>query len=73
MATATLPVAAALLTGEQTAAILNVSPATLAVWRCTRRYPGLKYCKIGKCVRYREQDVQAFIRAGAVGTSDEPT
>ncbi|MBE0567980.1 MAG: helix-turn-helix domain-containing protein [Krumholzibacteria bacterium] len=49
-----------LLTPEQTAEILGVKPATLACWRCTKRYP-LPYGNIGRMVRYRRSDVDRFI------------
>lgn len=50
-----------LLTSIEAAAILRVSPGTLAVWRATKRYP-LKYLKLGHAVRYREADVLAFMK-----------
>ena len=34
-----------LLTPEQTAEMLGVTMGTLSVWRCTKRYPGLRYTK----------------------------
>ena len=43
MTTATLP--SPLLDEKQVAAILNVTPGTLSVWRCTRRYP-IPYLKV---------------------------
>ena len=46
--------------------LLGVSPKTLSVWRCTRRYP-LPYVKIGKAVRYRLSDIEKFIRSRTVG------
>ncbi len=49
-----------LLTPAETAALLGIKPATLAVWRCTGRYP-LQYVKIGKLAMYRELDVHQFI------------
>ena len=49
-----------LLTEVEAAAALGLSPATLAVWRCTRRYD-LPYVKCGRLVRYREVDLAAFI------------
>jgi excisionase family DNA binding protein len=53
-----------LLTPKETAEILGVSPQTLSIWRCTKRY-GLGYVKMGRLVRYREDDVQAFIESRA--------
>ena len=56
-----------LISPEATATMLGVKPATLTVWRCTRRYP-LPFIKIGsRRVMYRRSDVEIFIAAGAVG------
>ena len=51
-----------LLTAEQAAEILGIEPATLAVWRCTKRY-ALRYTKVGRLVKYRSEDIEAFIEA----------
>ncbi len=48
-----------LLTPAQVADRLGVSVATLATWRCTKRYP-LAYVKVGRLVRYRISDIDAF-------------
>jgi len=53
-----------LLTPEQAADLLNVSPGTLMVWRCTGRY-NLPYVKVGRLVRYRPEDIKAFIKRRA--------
>lgn len=54
-----------LLTTEQAAARLNISPGTLTVWRATKRHI-LPYIKISKrFVRYRAEDIDAFIEAHA--------
>jgi predicted site-specific integrase-resolvase len=42
------------------ASILGLSEGTLAVWRSTGRYD-LPYVKCGRLVRYRMEDIQAFI------------
>lgn len=39
---------------------LGVSPNTLAVWACTKRY-NLKYIKMGRAVRYRLHDLEKFV------------
>jgi predicted site-specific integrase-resolvase len=52
-----------LLTPKKAAEILGVAIGTLAVWRCTARYP-LPFVKIGRRVMYREQDVNSFIEKG---------
>jgi len=51
-----------LLTEDQTAAILEVSPGTLSVWRSTGRY-NLPFLKIGRKVRYRAGDVRQFMES----------
>lgn len=51
-----------LLTKEDVSRILGITVGTLAVWRTTKRY-NLPYVKSGRLIRYREQDVQAFINS----------
>jgi hypothetical protein len=48
-----------LLTPQDVATRLGVSITTLATWRCTKRY-ALTYVKIGRLVRYRMADIEAF-------------
>lgn len=57
-----------LLTPKKAAEILGVAIGTLAVWRCTARYP-LPFVKIGRRVMYREQDVNNFIDKGLSDSS----
>ena len=54
-----------LLKPEQVAELLQTTPNTLAVWRCTRRI-NLPYVKIGKKVLYDEEQVLAFLVANTV-------
>ena len=49
-----------LLNRKQAAKFLNVSPGTLAVWDCVKRY-NLKPLKIGRSVRYRQSDLERFL------------
>lgn len=49
-----------LLSDPQTAELLGIAPATLAVWRCTGRV-NLPFVKIGRHVRYRVGDIRKFI------------
>ena len=49
-----------LLTTEQAAAYLGVKPRSLEVWRCVGRYD-LPYIKVGRLVRYRRSDLDAFL------------
>ncbi|WP_233207859.1 helix-turn-helix domain-containing protein [Siphonobacter sp. BAB-5405] len=45
---------------KSAARYLRVSPGTLAVWDCTKRY-NLKHIKIGRSVRYRKCDLDQFL------------
>lgn len=55
-----------LLTPAETSEILGVTVETLSVWRCVNRYPTLRYVKVGRCVRYRAETVEAFINERTV-------
>lgn len=58
-----------LLTEQQAAEFLNIRPGTLACWRVNKRYP-LPYVKIGRSVRYRLSDLEAFAAAREQGADD---
>ncbi|TCO73706.1 helix-turn-helix domain-containing protein [Chromatocurvus halotolerans] len=61
-----------LITPGDVAELLGISQQTLAVWRCNGRYD-LPYVKVGRYVRYRRDDVSAFVQRrciGAGGKSD---
>ncbi len=51
-----------LLDRKSAAKYLCVSPGTLAVWDCTKRYD-LKPIKVGRAVRYRRSDLDQFINS----------
>ncbi len=51
-----------LLDDKAAAAVLDVSPGTLSVWRSTGRY-ALPFLKIGRKVRYRRSDLQAWMES----------
>ena len=55
-----------LLDRKTAAKYLRVSPSTLAVWDCTKRYD-LKPIKVGRAVRYRRADLDAFLNAQLKG------
>ncbi len=57
-----------LLTRTAAAAYLGVSKGTLEVWACTKRYP-LPYVKVGRLVKYRLSDLQAFVASRTVGSA----
>ena len=49
-----------LLDRKTAAKYLKISPGTLAVWDCTKRYD-LKPLKVGRSVRYRKSELDNFI------------
>ena len=49
-----------LLSEAQAAEFLGVKPASLQVWRSTKRY-SLAYVKVGRLVRYRLSALNAFL------------
>lgn len=55
-----------LLTEAEAADYLGVKPQTLCAWRCTKRY-SLPYIKVGRLVRYRPEDLEAFLAERTVG------
>jgi hypothetical protein len=63
---ATLATISKLVDEKIAAEILGVTPGTLSVWRCVRRYK-LPYTKIGRSVRYRVEDLERFIASRTVG------
>ena len=64
MSVSTSPNSSPLLTREAAAKYLGISPATLAKWASEKTQP-LPYVKIGRLVRYRITDLDAYI-AGSV-------
>lgn len=53
------------LTPIQAAEYLGVTVETLALWRCTKRYP-IAYARIGRSIRYKRADLDAFIASRTV-------
>jgi Helix-turn-helix domain len=54
-----------LLNNSQAADFLDVSPGTLNVWRCTKRYD-LPYLRVGRKILYDINDLRAFLEARKV-------
>lgn len=52
---------ALLLTPQQVADLLALPLGTLASWRC--RGTGPRFIRLGRCVRYRPSDVEAWLNA----------
>ncbi len=55
-----------LLTRDEAAAFLGIKPQTLAVWLSAGRY-SLPCIKVGRLVRYRLRDLEAFLESRTVG------
>ncbi len=60
------PAREALLDNDAAADHLGVAPRTLEVWRCTRRYK-IPYFKVGRLVKYRREDLDAWLVSRAIG------
>lgn len=54
---------------EEAAEILQVKPATLEQWRWNGKGP--RFVKMGRAVRYRKADLDAFIEARVFGSTTE--
>jgi excisionase family DNA binding protein len=61
-----------LLTREEAAAYLGLKAQTLATWASAKRY-NLRYIKAGRCVRYRQADLDRFVESRAVGPVEPAT
>ena len=59
------PAPAALLTAAAVAEYLQVTEETLAVWRHRRQGP--PHVKVGRCVRYRREALEAYLRENERG------
>ena len=55
-----------LLSRAEAAQYLGLKPQTLAVWHSTQRYK-LPIVKVGRSVRYRPSDLEAFVSANVQG------
>lgn len=55
-----------LLTRKEAADYLGVKEQTLACWACAGRYR-LPFVRIGRLVKYRQQDLDAFILENRIG------
>lgn len=59
-----------LLSRSEAANYLGIKGQTLAVWASTKRY-GLAFIKVGRSVKYRPEDLDAFIAANRKGENYE--
>jgi excisionase family DNA binding protein len=60
---------APLLNRKQAAEYLGVKPHTLSVWACCKRYC-LPYIKVGRLVKYRKHDLDAFLSSRTIAISN---
>lgn len=51
-----------LLDAAQVASMLDVTAATLSVWRSVGRY-GIPFIKIGRNVRYNRSDIEVWLQS----------
>jgi len=54
-----------LFTTPQAAAFLGCTADTLTTWRCTKAVK-VPYVRVGRLVRYRRRDLEAFLENNAV-------
>ena len=59
-----------LLTEQDTAALLKVSKKALQGWRY--RGVGPRFLKVGRCVRYRPEDLQTFLLMSLRSSTSDP-
>jgi hypothetical protein len=59
-----------LLTEQEAAALLRVSVKAVQGWRY--RGAGPRFVKVGRCVRYRPEDLQAFVLAALRNSTSDP-
>ena len=60
----------AIMDREQAAQFIGVKPQTLSVWATTGRYQ-LPYIKVGRSVRYRKSDLEAFLASRTVTSTGQ--
>lgn len=59
-----------LLTNDQAAEYIGVTPRTLEVWRCTKRHQ-IPYIKVGRLVKYRKSALDTFLEQRTIGAAEE--
>lgn len=58
-----------LLTQEDVAALCDVTPHTLAMWRSEKKGPS--FVKLGRSIFYRRPDVETWVASSVVATVSE--
>jgi excisionase family DNA binding protein len=69
MSTVVEPVAKKLLNRREAAELLGLTVGTLAVWAFQGRGPA--FVKVGRSVRYRVGDIEAFVEQGRKTTREQ--
>lgn len=59
-----------LMSRSEAADYLGLTPHTLAVWKCAKRYD-LPCVKIGGLAKYRKEDLDSFIERRTTGLADK--
>ena len=59
-----------LLSRREAAIYLGLSEQTLAIWKCTKRYE-LPFVKIGRLIKYKKADLDAFISKNASSSEQD--
>lgn len=54
----------------ETARILGLKPSTLAVWRSKNFKLGPRFVTVGRRIRYRRSDIEAYVQSRIVETKD---
>lgn len=55
-----------ILGNTDAAEYIGVTPRTLEVWRCTKRYQ-ISFIKVGRLVKYRKSALDAFLESRTIG------
>jgi excisionase family DNA binding protein len=55
-----------ILNNDDAAKYIGVTPRTLEVWRCTKRYQ-IPFIKVGRLVKYRKSALDAFLDSRTIG------
>ena len=61
-----MPKSDEILTPEEVAEILKISPKQLAQWRYLGKHKDLLYFHCGRKVRYKSSDIKAFINSNYI-------
>lgn len=56
-------------TTKQAAEFLQVKETTLEQWRWNGKGP--RFCRLGRCIRYRKADLETFVNERVFGSTTE--